>query len=50
MSLELPFDESNSDRTVKLIADENYPLPPIEGNYYEKLKQIVYRMLDKDQY
>jgi NIMA (never in mitosis gene a)-related kinase len=50
MSLELPFDESNSSRTVKLIADENSPLPPIEGNYSEKLKQIVYRMLDKDQY
>jgi hypothetical protein len=34
---------------LDLIPDEDCP-PPIEGNYSEELKQVVYRMLDKDQY
>jgi serine/threonine protein kinase len=50
MTLETPFEASNSTRTFKLIADEEYQAPPIEGNYSEELKQIVYKVLEKDQY
>jgi NIMA (never in mitosis gene a)-related kinase len=50
MTLELPFEGLNTPKTLKLIADENYPPPPITGNYSEELKQIVYKMLEKDQY
>jgi hypothetical protein len=50
MTLETPFENSNSDITLKRIADEDYSLPPIEGNYSEELKQIVYKVLEKNQY
>jgi serine/threonine protein kinase len=50
MSLQLPFEGSNSNRTHHLIIKEDYPAPPIEGNYSEELKQIVYKMLEKNQY
>jgi NIMA (never in mitosis gene a)-related kinase len=50
MSLELPFEGSNSNRTYWLIINDDYLPPPIEGNYSEELKQIVYQMLEKYQY
>jgi NIMA (never in mitosis gene a)-related kinase len=50
MSLELPFEGSNSNRTYRLVIDEDYPPSPISGAYSEELKQIVYKMLEIDQY
>jgi NIMA (never in mitosis gene a)-related kinase len=50
MSLELPFEGSNSRRTHHLIINDDYLTPPIEGNYSEELKQVVYQILEKDQY
>jgi serine/threonine protein kinase len=50
MSLELPFEGSYSMRTHHLIIDEKYHPSPIPGNYSEDLKQIVNKMLEKDQY
>jgi NIMA (never in mitosis gene a)-related kinase len=50
MSLELPFERSNSGRIHHFIIKEDYLAPPIEDNYSEELKQIVYKMLDKNQY
>jgi serine/threonine protein kinase len=50
MSLELPFEGSNSNRINHLIIKEDYTVSPIEGNYSEELKQIVYKMLETNQY
>jgi serine/threonine protein kinase len=50
MTLELPFGESNSSKTYKLIIKDDYSIPPIESNYSEELKQIVYKMLERNQY
>jgi serine/threonine protein kinase len=50
MSLELPLKGSNSNRIHHLIIKEDYSASPIEGNYSEELKQIVYKMLENDQY
>jgi NIMA (never in mitosis gene a)-related kinase len=50
MSLELSFERSNSMRTRHLTIDEDYSPPPITESYSEELKQIVYRMLEKNQY
>jgi serine/threonine protein kinase len=50
MTLELPFEGSNINRTFRLIVEEEYSPPPIEGNYSEELKQVVYKMLEKNQY
>jgi NIMA (never in mitosis gene a)-related kinase len=50
MTLELPFEGSNSMRTHHLIIDEDYPPSPITGNYSEELKQVIYKMLEKNQY
>jgi hypothetical protein len=50
MSLELPFEGSNSNKMNHLIIKKDYSALPIEGNYSEELKQIVYKMLEKNQY
>jgi NIMA (never in mitosis gene a)-related kinase len=50
MKLDSPFAASNSDRTLKLICNEDYPLPQIQSNYSKELKEVVYRMLEKDQH
>jgi hypothetical protein len=38
MSLELPFEGLNSNRTYRLIIDEDYQSEPITENYSEELK------------
>jgi TPR repeat protein len=50
MCLELPFEGSNSNRAYHLVINDDYPPPPIESNYSEELKAVVYKMLEKDQY
>jgi hypothetical protein len=50
MTLEGPFEGTNSNRVYHLIIDENYSSEPIKGNYSEELKQIVYKTLEKNQY
>jgi NIMA (never in mitosis gene a)-related kinase len=50
MCLELPFEGSNSNRAYHLVIDDDCPPPPIESNYSEELKAVVYKMLEKYQY
>jgi NIMA (never in mitosis gene a)-related kinase len=50
MTLVLPPKGSNSNKTYQLITNEDYSPEPITGNYSEELKQIVYQMLEKNQY
>jgi NIMA (never in mitosis gene a)-related kinase len=50
MSLDMPFEGTNSNRIHHLIIDDDFAPPPITGNYSEALKQIIYQMLEKNQY
>jgi serine/threonine protein kinase len=45
LSLKLPFDAKHDYQLVKVICEGKYE--PINGDYSEDLKQIVYSMLEK---
>jgi serine/threonine protein kinase len=50
MTLEYPFDGSNSQRIFHQIIDEEEDFSEITGDYSDELKDIFYRMLVKCQY